>query len=262
MSRSMSDWISFWDSKHSVYVSARHLDAHYRRIADDLLRYVPEGGAVLDYGCGEARAHGRIAAVAARLMLCDAAPGVRALLAEQFSTSEKIEVDTPEDIDALPGGEIDLIVMHSVSQYLSDAQFGRALSLFRRLLHPDGMLVLGDIIPPDVSPVTDATATAAVRRAGRVPHRRHRRAGAYRVLELRTAALDAWAQAIQRAGHDRAACRSGLQGRARGAQHRPQPGADDVPRAATITAVIAPRTPYGTIPASRWSHRSVAAYAA
>jgi len=158
MSRSMSDWISFWDSKHSVYVSARHLDAHYRRVADDLLRYVPEGGAVLDYGCGEARAHGRIAAVAARLMLCDAAPGVRALLAEQFSTSEKIEVDTPEDIDALPGGEIDLIVMHSVSQYLSDAQFGRALSLFRRLLHPDGMLVLGDIIPPDVSPVTDATA--------------------------------------------------------------------------------------------------------
>jgi SAM-dependent methyltransferase len=158
MSRSMSDWISFWDSKHSVYVSARHLDAHYRRVADDLLRYVPEGGAVLDYGCGEARAHGRIAAVAARLMLCDAAPGVRALLAEQFSTSEKIEVDTPEDIDALPGGEIDLIVMHSVSQYLSDAQFGRALSLFRRLLHPNGTLVLGDIIPPDVSPVTDATA--------------------------------------------------------------------------------------------------------
>ena len=154
----MSDWISFWDSKHSVYVNARHLEAHYRRIADDLLRYVPEGGAVLDYGCGEARAHDRIAAVAARLMLCDAAPGVRALLAERFSTSEKIEVDTPEDIDALPGGEIDLIVMHSVAQYLSDAQFDRALSLFRRLLHPDGVLVLGDIIPPDVSPVTDATA--------------------------------------------------------------------------------------------------------
>ena len=32
----MSDWISFWDTNHSVYVSARHLDAHYRRIADDL----------------------------------------------------------------------------------------------------------------------------------------------------------------------------------------------------------------------------------
>jgi SAM-dependent methyltransferase len=154
----MSDWISFWDSKHSVYVSARHLEAHYRRIADDLLRYVPEGGAVLDYGCGEARAHDRIAAVASRLMLCDAAPGVRALLAERFSASERIEVDAPEDIAALPGAEIDLIVMHSVAQYLSDAQFGRALSLFRRLLHPHGVLVLGDIIPPGVSPVTDAMA--------------------------------------------------------------------------------------------------------
>jgi SAM-dependent methyltransferase len=154
----MSDWVSFWDSKHSVYVSARHLEAHYRRIADDLLRYVPEGGTVLDYGCGEARAHGRIAAVAGRLMLCDAAPGVRALLAERFSASEKIEVDAPQDIDALPSGEIELIAMHSVVQYLSDAQFDRALSLFRRLLHPNGVLVLGDIIPPDVSPVTDATA--------------------------------------------------------------------------------------------------------
>jgi SAM-dependent methyltransferase len=154
----MSDWVSFWDSKHSVYVSARHLEAHYRRIADDLLRYVPEGGTVLDYGCGEARSHDRIAAVAARLMLCDAAPGVRALLAERFSTSDRIEVDAPQDIDALPSGEIDLIAMHSVAQYLSEAQLDRALSRVRRLLHPNGALVLGDIVPPDVSPVTDATA--------------------------------------------------------------------------------------------------------
>ena len=154
----MSDWVSFWDSKHSVYVSARHLEAHYRRIADDLLRHVPEGGAVLDYGCGEALAHDRIAAVAGRLMLCDAAPGVRASLASRFSGNSRIEVDAPEDIAALPAGELDLIAMHSVAQYLSAAELDRTLALFRRLLHPDGVLVLGDIIPPDVSPVADAMA--------------------------------------------------------------------------------------------------------
>ena len=154
----MSDWISFWDSKHSVYVNARHLKAHYRRIADDLLRYLPAGGTVLDYGCGEALSHDRIAAVAGRLILCDAAPGVRAALASRFAANTRIEVDAPEDVEALPARELDLIVMHSVAQYLSVAQLERTLVLFRRLLKPGGLLVLGDIISPNVSPLTDALA--------------------------------------------------------------------------------------------------------
>jgi SAM-dependent methyltransferase len=152
------DWISFWDTKHSVYVNARHLDAHYRRIADDLLRYVPAGGAVLDYGCGEARHHDRVAAAAGRLILCDAAPGVRASLAARFSGNSKIEVRSPEEVEAVTAGSLDLIVMHSVAQYLIGEQLDRQLALFRRLLKPDGLLVLGDIIPPDVSPLTDTTA--------------------------------------------------------------------------------------------------------
>jgi SAM-dependent methyltransferase len=154
----MYDWVSFWDSKHSVYVNARHLAAHYRRIADDLLRYLPAGGTVLDYGCGEALSHDRLAAVAGRLILCDAAPGVRAALASRFAGNGKIEVRAPGEIDALPAGELDLIVMHSVAQYLSVEQLDAMLVLFRRLLRPDGVLVLGDIIPPSVSPLTDALA--------------------------------------------------------------------------------------------------------
>lgn len=150
------NWISFWDSSHSVYVNARHLDAHYRRIADDLLRYVPEGGAVLDYGCGEALSHGQIAARARRLILCDAAPGVRAALGARFGGNEKIAVQSPDDIAALPASSFDLIVIHSVAQYLTPEQLEEKLSLFQRLLRTDGLLVLGDIVPPNVSPLTDA----------------------------------------------------------------------------------------------------------
>ena len=84
------DWISFWDSKHSIYVNARHLDAHYRRIADDLLPYVPAGGAVLDYGCGEALSPTASPPTAGRLILCEAAPGVRATLAARFAGNDKI----------------------------------------------------------------------------------------------------------------------------------------------------------------------------
>jgi SAM-dependent methyltransferase len=152
------DWISFWDSKHSVYVNARHLTAHYRRIADDLLPYVPAGGSVLDYGCGDALSHASIGNKAGRLILCDAAPGVRATLGERFSGNATIEVRAPDELDALPAASLDLIVMHSVAQYLTPAQLDAQLAVFRRLLKPDGMLLMGDIIPPNVSPITDALA--------------------------------------------------------------------------------------------------------
>jgi SAM-dependent methyltransferase len=154
----MSDWISFWDTSHSVYVNARHLEAHYRRIADDLLCYIRPGADVLDYGCGEALAHGRVAAAAERLILSDAAPGVREGLIRRFAGNPKVEVLAPEQLDALPEGSLDLIVMHSVAQYLNGGELYERLRLFRRLIKPNGLLIVGDIIPPKVSPVTDALA--------------------------------------------------------------------------------------------------------
>jgi hypothetical protein len=48
--------------------------------------------------------------------------------------------------------------MHSVAQYLTGPSLDERLGLFRRLLKPRGLLVLGDIIPPNVSPLTDALA--------------------------------------------------------------------------------------------------------
>ena len=152
------DWVSFWNSKHSVYVNARHLDAHYRRIADDLRTIVPAGGAMLDYGCGEALSHDLIAAMMERLILCDAAPNVRAALRARFAGNAKVEVSEPEHVAALSAGSLDVIVMHSVAQYLTAAALGEQLAAFRRLLKSDGLLVLGDIIPPNVSPLTDALA--------------------------------------------------------------------------------------------------------
>jgi hypothetical protein len=67
----MSDWRSFWDSAHSIYVNARHKDVHYREIADRIAAFVPGPNArVLDYGCGEA-IHADRVAVAAQVLLCD-----------------------------------------------------------------------------------------------------------------------------------------------------------------------------------------------
>ena len=49
---------------------------------------------------------------------------------------------------ARPPGSFDLIVLHSVAQYLSGAELDGLLATFRKLLKPDGQLVVGDIVPP------------------------------------------------------------------------------------------------------------------
>src|SRR5215470_5760684 len=146
----MSDWVKFYDFKHSViYVNARHRDVHYRTIAQDIRGYVPASTAqVLDYGCGEATSADLIAAACGRLVLAEAAPNVRASLTMRYAGHPKITVITSEQAAALPNASFDLVVMHSVAQYLSAGELDRLLAMFRGLLKPGGLLVLGDITSP------------------------------------------------------------------------------------------------------------------
>jgi SAM-dependent methyltransferase len=182
----MRDWISFWDSEHSIYVNARHRDVHYRRIADDVRRYVPRPDAVvLDYGCGEALHAERVADASARLILCEAAPKVRAALTARLQNEKDIEVRTPEEVSALPDASLDFIVMHSVAQYLTPAELAEKFALFRRLLRPGGLFLLGDVIPLKVSAMTDAGALLGFAAANRF-------LGAALVGLARTALSDYW----------------------------------------------------------------------
>jgi len=158
MSDRAPDWTSFWDRPNSIYVNARHREAHYRRVASDMLRYVPQGGTVLDYGCGEALSAQLVADKAGRLTLCESAPNLRAMLSRRSAGNPKIAVCAPDDLKAMPAHAYDLVVMHSVAQYLTAAELAVLLKSFHRLLKPHGMLVLGDVIPPDISAATDALA--------------------------------------------------------------------------------------------------------
>jgi SAM-dependent methyltransferase len=154
----MDDWIDFYDSAHSIYVNARHRDIHFLRIAHDLAGYVRPGASVLDYGCGEALHADIVAAKAARLILVEPAPGVRARLAARFAADPKIEVCGPDQLAGRAAHAIDLVIMHSVAQYLTASELDATLAMFRRLLRPDGLLVLGDVIRPRTSALADALA--------------------------------------------------------------------------------------------------------
>jgi SAM-dependent methyltransferase len=146
----MADWISFYDARHSlIYVNARHRDVHYRKIADDIRALVPSPEArVLDYGCGEATSADRLAAGCGHLTLVEAAPNVKAALIARYGGNPKISVLPPVEAAALPPGSLDLIVLHSVAQYLTGEQLDGLLATFRRLLKPDGLVAVGDIVQP------------------------------------------------------------------------------------------------------------------
>jgi len=156
----MSDWISFYDFKHSViYVNARHRDVHYRTIAQDIRALVPSAAAsVLDYGSGEATSADLVAAASGHLTLVEAAPNVHAALSARYEDNPKISVFTPDAAAAEPAGSFDFIVMHSVAQYLSAAELDHLLAVFRRLVKPGGLVVIGDVVPPSLAAPAAALA--------------------------------------------------------------------------------------------------------
>jgi SAM-dependent methyltransferase len=155
----MREWIDWYDSDHPIYVNARHRDVHFRRIATDIVGLVPGPEAiVLDYSCGEALHADLVAARAARLILAEPAPGVRKRLSARYAGNQRVEVRALEELASLPARSVDLIVMHSVAQYMTAAELGSALDLVRTLLKPHGLFVLGDIVAPETPALVDALA--------------------------------------------------------------------------------------------------------
>jgi SAM-dependent methyltransferase len=155
----MKDWVAYYDSDHSIYVNARHRDVHYARLAEAFARHVPRGAVcVLDYGCGEALHAGRVAEAAGKLMLAEAGPSMRSRLIERFNDNPKIAVISADEVPALPQQSLDMVILHSVSQYLTVEELGRVAVMFHGLLKPGGLLLVGDVVPPDASMVADIEA--------------------------------------------------------------------------------------------------------
>ncbi|HXX03836.1 MAG TPA: class I SAM-dependent methyltransferase [Xanthobacteraceae bacterium] len=155
----IDDWIAFWNGPNSIYVNARHKDAHYRLLAEEIAALVRgEDARVLDYGCGEALHADRVAAAAGEILLCEAASAVREGLQKRFADNPRIRIVAPHDVARLPDRCLDLIVMHSVVQYLTPAGTGALFVLFHRLLRPEGLLVISDVIQPKVAAAADALA--------------------------------------------------------------------------------------------------------
>src|SRR5262249_24583093 len=87
-----------------------------------------------------------------------AGAAVRGRLIERFKGNPRIIVMSTDRAASLLPQSFDMVILHSVSQYLSPEEFDRTVALFHRLLQPNGLLVVGDVVPPDASAVSDAWA--------------------------------------------------------------------------------------------------------
>jgi ubiquinone/menaquinone biosynthesis C-methylase UbiE len=156
----MNPWRQFWGRAHRIYVNDRHRAVHYRRVAEDILLVLPERGdvTVLDYGCGDAFDAARVAARVQRLYLFDAVPEVVDRVRSRFAGERAVSVLGEAELAMLPPQSVDLIVVNSVVQYLQPVELAAMLDTARRLLRPDGTLVIADVIDPESGAIADVAA--------------------------------------------------------------------------------------------------------
>lgn len=150
-------WIDYWNGAPTLYVSARHQHAHDLGIAKSVAVFITRPNArVLDFGCGDATSAAHVARHCGRLYLWDGAEAVRARLSDRFAANKNITVLSREAFGALESGSIDLVTVVSVIQYLDEPMLSDTLREIRRILSPDGKLLVADVIPPDVGITQDA----------------------------------------------------------------------------------------------------------
>ena len=153
----MSEWLTFWNTDHALYVSERHKDAHQKLILSNILEWVPSGDAkVVDFGCAEARYAEVLAQQCGELILCEPADRIRQMLKSRMHSVPTCSVVDGEELRRLPASSIDLIVVNSVVQYLTQRELQDWLGVWRSLAKPGGRLVLADIVPHDTSALSDA----------------------------------------------------------------------------------------------------------
>jgi SAM-dependent methyltransferase len=154
----MDSWLSYWNTPNKSYVSERHKRAHYDVIFAGIRPHLPDRNTVvLDWGCGDALAAPQIAELDRTMLLYDAAPAVRDRLRERYGNSARIRVLDEAGLDVLAGSSVDLVIVNSVIQYLSQQQLGVALATFHRLLRPGGAVLIGDVIGPGTGNLHHAT---------------------------------------------------------------------------------------------------------
>jgi hypothetical protein len=147
----------------------------------------------------------RVAAAAGEVLLCEAAPRVRTGVAARFAKNAKIRAVVPDEVERLPEHSLDLIVLHSVAQYLRPEETAALFAHFHRMLKFDDLLVVSDILSPHVGALT--TSPRSCGSPHRMDfHRRRCRARAHADVRLLAPAHTPRTDPVRRSGNVGKSC--------------------------------------------------------
>ncbi|HEU4530372.1 MAG TPA: methyltransferase [Steroidobacteraceae bacterium] len=145
------DWKAYWErieDKQEVFRSeARdHIERVRRLLAVDA------STRTLDFGCGFGFATEQIAPHVGSVALWDGSANVRRRARARVAWLPNVVLaDLSDPDDARNDAAYDLITVHSVVQYMSEQELVDWLRRWRRMLRPNGRLVLSDLIQPGTS---------------------------------------------------------------------------------------------------------------
>lgn len=141
------DWRSYWEALGSEQqVFAVEGTEYVRRIAPLLLVRRPQR--VLDFGCGFGHAAAKLAPLVGEIWAWDAAANMRNHASRRLAGIANARMVEPAELERRTLPPFDLILVHSVIQYLSPDELAACQLLWARLLAPQGHALLSDIPVP------------------------------------------------------------------------------------------------------------------
>ena len=149
-----NEWQEYWDGLENLPEIFRVEAADFVKRLESVVRIGP-GTRVLDFGCGFGYVADSLAAKVAEVSLWDFSWNMRRqarLLTAQHQNIVFLDFSGPAAHSEL---SFDLIVVNSVSQYMTAEEFSRWLGCWQRLLRPNGRLVLSDLIPSGPRPASE-----------------------------------------------------------------------------------------------------------
>lgn len=140
-------WRSYWETLGpDQQVFAVEGAEYARRIAPLLLVRRPKR--VLDFGCGFGHTAAELAPLVGEIWAWDAAANMRIHASKRLVGLSNAHMVEPGALEGSTLPLFDLILVHSVIQYLSPDELGACQRLWARLLAPNGHVVLSDLLVP------------------------------------------------------------------------------------------------------------------
>jgi len=157
----VTQWLDIWGQPSRLFGPRTTTARDAEHVSDAVVSALGlgSGTVVLDYGCGPALGLTPLLDAGVEVLLYDRSPYFRELARERCGGREGVRILADDELESLAEGSLDAVVVCSVLQYLTDAERTQLFSRSIRLLKPDGVLALVDVVPSDYSFTSDVLAT-------------------------------------------------------------------------------------------------------